>query len=558
MKCDETKPKCWQCARLNRECIYILNPKNKKRKSKASDGRANSSNDQSARSLNEEAEMVSNFGFSFSDANLLYHNLNDLVNWRLEEALTPVLKSYIEESSEPFNTALDESQYLPNTADLNEIVFNNPLSNFNIGQPHIRYLTRFYNEFCDLVCPFVPNVGSNPFRDVLLHYAKRETYLMYAILACGAQSLHQSNRSIQDDQAYCSYLSSCLNILSDCFEDESFTSGNIEPMLLTILLLTSDCASSKNLRWRAHLKGAKELLKKTTLQSDTLNFCKNWLITYEVLAGITNPFGGILQSDEHELDEFITNDELYLISLKRLNMLDINGFNYLAGHMTKLDLVFRDIINVQNRIRKAKLNHEIVKDKSHLEPEVKLKLVSFEEVNQILYKLTECEEMFVIDKSGIITESNLNHPSHNSLVKNFKNIETVGSSGGNPITYSWFDVSHQGHIIAARLITLTKLMEIPNTSPLVQDIVKKGLAFLDFVNVIDIDTYENKCPTHLHVMIDVLGRCCIYETDQLQTEKYLKLLKKLGLASADHNLQKLQRIWNNDFISDNEEDILTW
>ena len=32
MKCDETKPTCWQCARLNRECVYVLNPKNKKRR----------------------------------------------------------------------------------------------------------------------------------------------------------------------------------------------------------------------------------------------------------------------------------------------------------------------------------------------------------------------------------------------------------------------------------------------------------------------------------------------------------------------------------------------
>lgn len=32
MKCDETKPTCWQCARLNRQCVYVLNPKNKKRR----------------------------------------------------------------------------------------------------------------------------------------------------------------------------------------------------------------------------------------------------------------------------------------------------------------------------------------------------------------------------------------------------------------------------------------------------------------------------------------------------------------------------------------------
>ena len=37
MKCDETKPTCWQCARLNRDCVYISNPRNKKRKTQNGD-----------------------------------------------------------------------------------------------------------------------------------------------------------------------------------------------------------------------------------------------------------------------------------------------------------------------------------------------------------------------------------------------------------------------------------------------------------------------------------------------------------------------------------------
>lgn len=542
MKCDEMKPKCWQCSRLNRECVYVLNPKNKKRISKTV--------------VEEQSQQIPsiindiNTKFSPTDANLLYNDLNEIVNWRLEEALTPGLKSYIE--SEPFNTQLEQ---LPTSINLNQIVFNVPITNFNLGSPHNRYFERFYNEFCELVSPFNPNINSNPLRDILLHYSQKEPYLMYAILACGGQSLHHITNSIQDDQAYCSYLSSCVNILGEQFEnDNSVSNYKIEPILLTILLLTSDSASSKNVKWRTHLNGAKLLLQKTTIESDILNFCKNWLITYEVLAGITNPFGGIFQKNEIELDNFITNDQSYLNSLKRLNMLDINDFNYLSGHMIKLDLIFKDLINILNRLRKHKI--ELSKN-SHLNDSFKPKLISIDEIIEIEKDLHDCEQMYVIDKSGFITESNLNHPSHNKLIKNFNNIDTILKTNGESVTMSWFDISHQSHVIVARLILLTKILEISKYSVLIQDLVRKSLSFLNFLNFIDVKQYKNKCAAHLHLLIDIVGRNCIYDEDKRLTETFLNLLNSFGLASSMFNLTKLKKIWNNEEL-DQEEDVLTW
>jgi hypothetical protein len=179
-------------------------------------------------------------------------------------------------------------------------------------------------------------------------------------------------------------------------------------------------------------------------------------------------------------------------------------------------------------------------------------------VSQLFCQLGELEKMFVIDPSGFINESNLNHPSYNTTTNKFRNIDTIRLSNGETVTYSWFDVAHQGHIIVARLIILTRILDMPKTSVLVQDLVKKGMHFLEFLNWIDVGNYSNNCATHLHFMIDIVGRNCIHKNDQDLAEKYLKFLEMKGLAAADHNLNRMQRIWNDEFVSDDEKDVLTW
>jgi hypothetical protein len=494
------------------------------------------------------------FSFSLNDANLLYNDLNDLVNWKLEEAMTQNLRTYIEESTNPFSTKLKEHN-LPLTTDRTELIFDVPLEMFNLGEPHNQYLKLYYDEFITLLCPFIPNVGQNPVRDVLLNYAKRETYLLYAILACGAKTQHRLSLKIRDDQAYCSYLSTCLNILGDNFEDEQLITEKVEPMLLTILLLTTDCASTKNLRWRAHLKGAKELLKKSTVQSDTLNFCRNWLITYEVLAGITNPYGGIFQNDTEELENFINNDQLYLNSLKKMNMIDVHGFNYISGHIIQLDIAFKDIIKILNRIRSLEVNG-LLKFKSHLDHEISPAVLTLSEWHSISNQLDNLEEMDIIDKSGLIPTSNPNHPSNNKL-EGFDAIDTIKLPSGEEITLSWFDISHQTHIITARIVFLVRVLEFGRSSIFIQELVKKGLRFVKFFD--QVPDYRNVCMTHLHMMMSSLGKFCLDEDDQRLVEKYLKALYSMGLASAGHNLARLQRIWRNEIKSDEEEeDVLTW
>lgn len=509
-----------------------------------------------------EMALNTEFNFSVSDANLLYHDLNEIVNSRLEEALTPTLKTYIEETANPFNTTLmNEEADEDSTIKIDKgIIFNIPLDYFSLGDPHKYYLSLYFEQFSTLLSPLMPNIGLNPVRDVVLNYAKRETYLLYALLACGARVAFRQSKKIEDDQAYCSYLSSCLNILSDHFADENLIIENVEPMLLTILLLTSDCASSKNVRWRAHLKGAKELFKKFSVQSDILHFCRNWLITYEVLAGVTNVYGGIFQSDSEELDKFITNDAHYLKSLKKLNMIDVHGFNYISGHIIDLDLVFKEIIKMLNKMRRFRLSQRGQNfKKSHLSSDINPPIVSYDQIEAISVQLSILQQKEIIDKSGIIPISNPNHPSQTSFFQSFDSIETINFNN-NSVTFSWYDISHQSHVLAAKIVFMTKIMEYSKKTTLVQDLVGKALHFVRFLN--DVENYTNKCITHLHFVVVLVGPNCIEADDQNLVRKFLKMCINMGLESATHNLKKFEKIWANaedcSTFEDDEEDILTW
>ncbi|KAH3672127.1 hypothetical protein WICMUC_004442 [Wickerhamomyces mucosus] len=590
MKCDENKPKCWQCARLERECIYIYNPKNKKRKPSSlktppnnnsgnkkikilnsttivtsNDGIKPNENEESPIPLSTANETNAEFSFSVHDFNTVYHDLNDLVNWRIEQQLTPNLKIYME-NNDNFDAQIPEFQsesnfqqqyqtsttnLIPKTSENKEIIKYIKLEEFNLGDPHMEYLDLFYHKFSPMVCPFGPSKECNPIRDVLLNYAKIESYLLYALLASGARLKHRESLKHHDDQAFCSYLSECLKILGHNFKDETIVLKKTEPMLLTILLVTSDCGSSQNTKWRAHLRGAKELLKKSSflkINTDVLNFCKDWLISYELLAGMTNPYGGIFQDDDYEIDSFITNDEDYLASLKKLNMIDENGFNYMAGHLIELDLVFKKIVILLNKIR----SNENILEYHFLNYKNFQNLISIDEISEIMSELTILGKKSIIDKSGIIPITNPNHPINN-LIDNSLN-QSI-SKVSDDLVLSLSDISNQSHILAGQIIMLNQILQIPKESTVIQELVSKCLNFLTFLKPIDFD-YNNLCITHLHMAIVILGKCCILDDDKNLVRRFLKKLGEMGLDSAFYNLKKLESTWKG--INEVEEDILTW
>ena len=108
MKYDETKPVCWQCSRLNLECVYILHTKNKKRESYCKrDTMTPTSNARTQIDVNERPSLLMNNSvLSMSsdkvidtsntmssnkmdgfNVNLLMQNLNDIVSMKLNDSV---------------------------------------------------------------------------------------------------------------------------------------------------------------------------------------------------------------------------------------------------------------------------------------------------------------------------------------------------------------------------------------------------------------------------------------------------------------------------------------
>ncbi|GMG25958.1 unnamed protein product [[Candida] boidinii] len=105
------------------------------------------------------------------------------------------------------------------------------------------------------------------------------------------------------------YLSSCLKSLDSILHSKPKILNNIESLLMTILILASDYSATTGSQWRAHLRGAKDLLIKYCRfkpMNLELSIVWIWFYAMEILAGLTVPAGGSIH-DFDEMLEFLRN-----------------------------------------------------------------------------------------------------------------------------------------------------------------------------------------------------------------------------------------------------------
>ncbi|CDF88268.1 BN860_06084g1_1 [Zygosaccharomyces bailii CLIB 213] len=595
MKCDETKPTCWQCARLNRECIYILNAKNKKRKPKDPNSkkvkRTGGDNKRegavSSTKLNENADkdvigamqvlelpnVIAASNMDGYDANLLIQNLNDMVSMKLNDSflLNEELKDFqlpdldipelMPQSKAPVSTV--PISFLVN----NVITFNTKLSSFNLGGVHDKYLEVFFYDCLDSIAPFFQNQG-NPLRDIILSFARNESYLLSATLAVGASIAHRSSNKLEDEKNYCAYLSHCLSLLSEQFQNESNVVNKIEPITLTVIMLAWDCINAMNSQWRSHLKGVTDLFKKINSgnSSKVMNVAKCWFKVMETFASISTVLGGSL-TDEQDLDLiFNPVDYQYVDSLKFLNiMTPLNEFNLLRGHKEDFDLVIKEVIKGLNAIRFSGKDHtqseeEIFPPKLdylHRSSNVDIdKSLSYFKTQKILVEIDKQLDYEFIDRSGIIPPDSRSHPDNSHIDDNAIDIVTLRS--GERIAISWYDISHQTQVLSILLIVLLKLFGMPKESIAVQQVVKKVMSFFKFLDSDEAPRNSRTCYSNFAVLI--AGLNAMDEDTRNVVRAYYKLNGGKFRRLTEHNLNRLEKVWNGkdgDYrLAD--EDVLTW
>lgn len=448
------------------------------------------------------------------------------------------------------------------------ITFNTQLDSFKLGGKHDEYLKIFYYDCMDSIAPFAQD-QINPLRDTLLSFAKNEAYLLSAILATGASISFRKSKLENDEKLYCQYLTHCLNLLSDQFKEESNLLNNIEPVILTVIMLAWDCVYTMNSQWRSHLKGVTKLFKKINLSSSkVLNLAKCWFKVMETFANISTVLGGALL-DEADLDIiFDPYNEQYIESLKFLNVITpVKEFNLIRGHKEDFDLVIKEVIKMLNSIRHSEKNYFNTKgifnkDLDYLlwSPSSNGVELSYFQIQKILSEIDRQLEYVFIDKSGVIPLSNPNHPKNSGIVDNAIDMVKL-KTNDEVIAISWYDISHQTQVLSFLLIVLLKLLGIPKESIMIQQVVEKITGFFQFL---DSDSPPKNLRTcYCNFAILIAGLNAQDEKTRNIVKKYYKVNGDRFQRLTEHNLNRLEKVWYG--VKDSGEkyklenqDVLTW
>ncbi|RCK60928.1 Lysine biosynthesis regulatory protein LYS14 [Candida viswanathii] len=401
------------------------------------------------------------------------------------------------------------------------------------------YLEAFYNEFANIILPLpsfdtTSNTYFNPARDIILESASKHKYVLAAVLANGARQRFTKTENEEDEEAYCLYLSKCLKLLGPAIAaDDKKLASNIESVLLTVLLLTIGNASNLKQDWRPHLKGAKDLLLKSSVpkrkNSKIFIFCKIWFVTIEILAGISSVKGGTLQTDQ-EIDELIScNDEHEVKVLQELGIVLDNGFNILGGYHQDCYELFGRLMKILNRIRDGSFNSQD----------------SFEYV-KLFADFQRQSELQYIDKRGIIPNSQI----HGKLVEHLD---------GN--TISWMDVCQQGYTLGAMIFILKKCFGETYASPQVQLLSKTIYGFISYLKDYPGDRVPEFTVKNSLMMLQwpiyVAAENLTDEECQAPITRFFQVLSQVGSGGATIALKRIRKIWSkrqNNEATDEEND----
>lgn len=438
----------------------------------------------------------------------------------------------IEEPESPCFSIPDESGPVKSG---NEVIFqtNVPSSYLNLtGENHF-YIKEFYNEFSNVILPFQANADGtmiNPVRDILMIYARDSHYLLYALLACGARSSYRKSSLTEDQSSYKLYLRRCLETLTAAMEQDMM--GSLDSILLTILVLTCDSASHTRQEWRAHLRGAKELLSRNGSHKEhsmIFLLCKSWYSSIEILAGLVSPKGGTLKTGE-ELDLLICSQPEEVNALRKLNIVSSEGFCLFHGYSMALVVIMKDLI-------KALRGEDNYRE-------------DYCAITELIARVRRELDYKVIDKSGIIPDSHPYYPKKIGETDMSNNI-AITYVDGRKSALSWLDISHRSYALAALLTIFTKLLNTDKSNALVQsmvnDLISTACCFDGTGSFL-----KSYCYFVLQWPLLVAGTNCIKESHRSKVETFFRLVAQLGSGSAGFALARLRRIWSHGPIAENE------
>lgn len=413
------------------------------------------------------------------------------------------------------------------------------IDSLQVTDSHERlYLEDFYHVSAMQIMPFglfdtVTQAYYNPIRDTILHYARKEPFLLAAVLAEGARTSFNNNRLERDQDAYCKYLSRCLRLLEPALtrnrnsKQNGDLTSNIESILLTVLLLTSANASSTSQSWRPHLKGAKDIILRASTNemrlSKTLILCKLWFTDFEVLAGTSSDKGGTLETDLELNLVILLNSSHETKVLTEYGFITDTQFIVMSGYSVQCLDHFRDLIKLM------KLKREIgVLFVANNTLEYLRLLSGFHEQYQTEFS----------DRRGIIPNTETTETNTGILV------DIIQTTKGN-VTVSWMDICQQTYCLAAMITIMIQFMLLSSNSSQVQSLVTKLVSVVSFIGDIHGVPVQKFAYSLLMIQWPMLIAAinCTQESQKYVIMKFFRISVELGSGSAEVALKRITRVW---------------
>lgn len=493
-------------------------------------------------------------GISHYDLNLLALDLDCIVNNMMEINQGGSLSEYSNMEDDVLFEEISSEQRrrLVSRGSVNGgIPRNLPFNYIPMNKNHESlYFEEFYNNFATIIQPFQSYDKEHGYyctsRDIFLEVASKETFLLSAILSQGAKMSYEKHGLKEDEENSYKYLVKCLRLFEPALlrsrDDSNMVSNKIEGVLLTILLLTSSNASTLNLDWRSHLRGAKELLLKYSshqgdncklTKSRVMVFCKHWFISFEILAGLSSKRGGTLRNDS-EMDLIYTTNKKEMEILQEIGIVRPDGFNLLTGIHHSCSAPMKELIKLLNQRRGNGCIPETLHVFSLLgqfHEQLKTEFVKREGIVKLEYfrerELPECSLLDVIN------------------VRNGK------------LVISWMDISHQCYVLASMVILLRKGLQFSPINPHVQNLNKELFNLVSFLAENHELSIHSRCSMLLlQWPMLVAGLNCIHDEERLIAMKFFRNLANLGTASSTYALRKFNKVWKRPNNSEEKNDFL--
>ena len=558
------------------------------------------------------------------------------------------------------------SPTISNPETLGSFIPHIQVSDFDISNEHRKYLEYFYNDYSRVILPFFPmdkekhnsnlnetyNVDSeaqtqtqaqtqtlaqervqtkpgnpslespttvksssinglrtptmNPCRDVLLYYAKRESYVLAAVLACGALISYRYNKAAKDEENYCGYLSTCMSLLSKRLHEETIGNklsnekilpesgkegpdlktsgleenamgavevtpgiqdetteglrkasrrGKLEGMVITTLLLTSYNASSNIVKWRPHLETAGRLLmhsefkrSNSNIEGETLAFCRSWFFSIEIIAGLTSSWGGTMNDKDWEVMEKWMDEDVYLLERMQLTWAPLNTAERYSYGNAKFNLIqgYTDKL--------AKILGKLCCLLRHVRLGEKRKLG---EISWFLTQLEsrEVKEFTILSKTGYL-DKNFKYDSQYGVPTEAIEVFDDIDISGDIVYVSWWDICYQAHRLSAVIHTLTKVFMLDKGHFLVVNAIEETVELLRFLRT------RRKIKSYSLMMIQfcvfLVGKWTADADHRVLVAKYFSDLHEFGTIAAQHSMKKLEKYWRNEFGDQEDEDIINY